>query len=67
MPRQEFTGQQIRDGSVFREDLNITQTGKAVVRKILEGTGVTISYDGVIVTLQLELILGYLLIMLYHL
>jgi len=46
MPRQEFTGNQIKDGTIFREDLNTTISGRALVRRILEGTGISITYDG---------------------
>jgi hypothetical protein len=37
----------IEDGSIWREDLNYTSTGKAVVRKIIAGDNVTLEYDGV--------------------
>jgi len=47
MPRQEFTGYQIKDGTIFREDLNITTSGRSVIRKIIPGSGINISYDGV--------------------
>jgi len=47
MPRQEFTGYQIKDGTIYREDLNISITGKSVVRRILPGSGVSLSSTGV--------------------
>ena len=46
MPRQEFTGYQIKDGTIYREDLNTTITGKAIVRRILPGSGVSLISTG---------------------
>lgn len=40
-------GRQILDDSVVRGDLNTTSAGDAVIRKIIAGTGVTISSTGV--------------------
>jgi len=37
----------IKDGDVSRVDLNVSSTGRAVVRKVLPGNGTTIIYDGV--------------------
>lgn len=37
----------IEDGGIWREDLNITSTGKAVIRKLVNDFGIAISYDGV--------------------
>ena len=42
-----LTGDDILDGAVGREDLNITSTGRAVVRKILAGAGVSLVSSGI--------------------
>jgi len=57
MPRTEITGDQVRDGTltgediedggIYRQDLNITSTGKAVVRKVTTSTGLSYTYTGV--------------------
>jgi hypothetical protein len=47
MARTEVRTQQIQDGGVTRDDLNTADSGKAVVRKIVQGSGVTISSTGV--------------------
>lgn len=39
-------GQQVKDGDIGREDLNINTAGRAVTRRIIAGTGVTISSTG---------------------
>lgn len=39
-------GQQVKDGDIGREDLNTTTAGRAVVRKIIAGTNITISSTG---------------------
>ena len=36
----------IKDGDISREDLNITSTGRAVVRKVLAGDDIAIEYTG---------------------
>src|SRR4051794_39205615 len=41
-----LTGKQLRDGSVQRDDLDISTSGQAVVRKIIQGSGVIISSTG---------------------
>lgn len=41
-----FNSRQIRDGSVSRDDLNITTAGQAVIRKIITGAGLSQSYTG---------------------
>lgn len=41
-----LTGKQIRDGSVQRDDLDISTVGQSVVRKIIQGSGVIISSTG---------------------
>jgi hypothetical protein len=40
-------GRQILDGSIVRGDLNTTVTGDAVIRRIIQGTGLSISSTGV--------------------
>lgn len=47
MAKTEVTTSQIKDGTVNRDDLNTTTTTKAVVAKIIAGTGVTLSSTGV--------------------
>ena len=47
MPSSGVRSSQIRDGEVWRDDLNTTTPGQAVVRKIIAGTGVNISETGV--------------------
>lgn len=47
MPVTGVRGRQILDGDVFRDDLNITTTGSAVVRKLIAGTNITFSSTGV--------------------
>lgn len=46
MARTQVRSQQIGDGDVTRDDLNVADSGKAVVRKIVQGSGVTISSTG---------------------
>ena len=47
MARTQITGASIADGKVYREDLNTQTPGKAVVTKIIAGSGVTISGTGI--------------------
>jgi len=47
MGRTQITGVQIKDGHLYREDLNTTTTGKAVVTKTLAGQGISAQYTGV--------------------
>ena len=47
MARTEVKSHQIKDGQVKRPDLNTTETGEAVVRKVVAGTNVTLSSTGV--------------------
>ena len=57
MTRTQITGDQIWDGTissddigdgqVCRQDLNVTSTGKAVIRKVLPGDSIRIEYTGV--------------------
>jgi hypothetical protein len=46
MARTQIRTGDIGDGSVNRDDLDITTAGKAVIRKIIQGTGVTIGSTG---------------------
>ena len=46
MARTEVRSAQIADGNVTRDDLNTSDSGKAVVRKIIQGTGVLLSSSG---------------------
>jgi hypothetical protein len=47
MARTNVRGSQINDGSVQRVDLDTTTTGQAVIRKVIAGTGISISATGV--------------------
>ena len=47
MPVTGLRGRQILDGDVLRNDLNITTSGSAVIRRIIAGTNITISSTGV--------------------
>jgi len=46
MSRTEVHSAQIADGNVTRDDLNTTDSGKAVVCKIVQGSGIAISSTG---------------------
>lgn len=46
MARTQTKTDQIADGGVTRDDLNTADSGKAVVRKIVQGSGITISSTG---------------------
>ena len=46
MPPTNIRGQQILNGTVARADLNVSTTGSAVVARILQGTGITLSSTG---------------------
>jgi hypothetical protein len=46
MARTNVKTNQIGDGEVTRDDLNTATTGKAVVRKIVQGTGTALSATG---------------------
>jgi hypothetical protein len=37
MAKSQFTGSQIKDGTITRDDINVTTSGKAVVTKIIDG------------------------------
>jgi len=42
----QVRGTQVLDGSVQRTDLDVTTAGQAVIRKIVQGAGITISSTG---------------------
>lgn len=46
MAKTEVRSEQLKDGSVGRDDLNAADTGKAVVRKIIAGTALTLGSTG---------------------
>ena len=47
MPKTQVRSQQLEDEGVKRDDLNSTTTGQAVVKKLVEGTGVQLTSTGV--------------------
>ena len=47
MGRTQLTGEQIKDGRLYREDLNTTTSGKAVITKAIPGPGIIIESTGV--------------------
>lgn len=47
MAKTEITGDQILDGAVTRDDLDAITSGQAVIRKVIAGTNVTLSWTGV--------------------
>lgn len=47
MPRTQLPSTLIGDETIVRADLNITTTGSAVIRRLIQGTGITISSTGV--------------------
>ena len=46
MARTELTGDQILDGTVGRDDLDVTTLGQSAITKVVAGTGVTLSWTG---------------------
>jgi len=46
MGRTQLTGDQIKDGTILREDLNTTTSGQAVITKALPGSGITMQSTG---------------------
>jgi len=47
MTQTTVTGKQIKDDTVYREDLNTDLTGHALITKVIAGTGISITYTGV--------------------
>jgi hypothetical protein len=45
--RTQFSGSQVEDGSIVRADLNTATAGSSVIRKVIAGTGISISSTGV--------------------
>ena len=46
MPNTSVRGRQLRDDDVTRADLNVTTSGSAVIRRVIAGSGVSISSTG---------------------
>src|SRR5262245_2236103 len=46
MPPTNIRGGQVLDGSVQRTDLDVSTVGQSVVRKIVQGAGVTLTSTG---------------------
>jgi hypothetical protein len=46
MPQTVIRGTQVLDGSIQRADLDISTAGKAVIAKIVQGTGIVLSSTG---------------------
>lgn len=46
MPATVIRGGQIGDGTIQRVDLDVSTVGQSVVRKIIQGTGITLSSTG---------------------
>jgi hypothetical protein len=46
MPQTVIRGTQVLDGSIQRADLDVSTAGKAVVAKIVQGTGISLSSTG---------------------
>lgn len=47
MPRTQLPTTLIADETIVRADLNVSTSGSAVIRKLIQGTGITISSTGV--------------------
>ena len=46
MAETQIKGNQVKDGTIQRADLDVSTSGSAVVAKIIAGTGVTLSSTG---------------------
>jgi hypothetical protein len=46
MPPTVIRGTQVLDGSIQRADLDVTTAGKAVIAKLVQGTGIALSSTG---------------------
>lgn len=46
MPITAPSGRQILDGSIQRADLDATTVGQAVIRKVVQGAGISLSSTG---------------------
>jgi hypothetical protein len=47
MPVTQLTGSQIKDETITRDDLNVSTAGKAVIRKVIAGSGISLLFTGV--------------------
>jgi hypothetical protein len=47
MAKTEIRSKQIKDSTINKDDIDITTTGKALITKVVAGSGVTISSTGV--------------------
>lgn len=47
MAKTQIGGNQIKDTDIGRADLNVSTTGKAIIRKIIQGANITLSSTGV--------------------
>ena len=47
MPRTQVRSHQLRDDDISRDDMNTTDTGKALILKVVAGNNVEISSTGV--------------------
>ncbi len=47
MARTQITGLQVGDNTVQRADLDATTAGQAVIKKVIAGTGITLTFTGI--------------------
>src|SRR5262252_7481611 len=47
MGATQLTGLQVKDGTIQRADLDVVTAGKALITKIIQGTGISISSTGI--------------------
>lgn len=47
MPRTQIASEQIDDGTIVRDDINTTTSGKALITKVIAGNNIDISSTGV--------------------
>jgi len=47
MGRTQLTGDQIKDGHIYREDINTQTSGKALITKLIIGAGLDIQSTGI--------------------
>lgn len=46
MAQTLLRGEQVTDGSIKRDDLNVSTAGQAVIRKVIAGTNISLTYTG---------------------
>lgn len=46
MARTQLTGHQLNDSSIQRDDLDSTTVGQAVIKKLIAGNGINITFTG---------------------